>query len=163
AKCSNKAADAAFKGKVFDETTCRSTATGKYDQAAAKLLTGDCPPCLDSAAQMALRDQLLTQLDAIDGQIFICPSSTTPTPPPTPPPRPPPRPPRPQTPPRPPPTRPPRPPPPPPRRPPPRRRRRQGPPRPRRRARRRPRREQPRPPWARRRRRRQPPRRPSRR
>ena len=79
-KCSTKAADAAFKGKSFDETTCRSTATGKYDEAAAKLIgKGGCPACLDAAAQSALRDALLTQLDAIDGQIFVCPASTTTT------------------------------------------------------------------------------------
>ena len=74
AKCSNKAADAAFKGKTFDEATCRSTATGKYDDATTKLIAGDCPPCLDSGAQASLRDALLTQLDAIDGEIFVCPS-----------------------------------------------------------------------------------------
>ena len=79
AKCSNKAADAAFKGKTFDEATCRSTATGKYDEAKTKLLGGDCPACLDASAQDSLRDSLRTQLDAIDGQIFICPGSTTTT------------------------------------------------------------------------------------
>jgi len=79
-KCSTKAADAAFKGKSFDEATCRSTATGKYDEAAAKLIgKGGCPACLDADAQSALRDALLTQLDAIDGQIFVCPASTTTT------------------------------------------------------------------------------------
>jgi hypothetical protein len=78
AKCSTKAADAAFKGKSFDEATCRSTATGKYDAAAAKLIgKGSCPACLDAGAQSALRDALLTQLDAIDGQVFVCPPSTT--------------------------------------------------------------------------------------
>jgi hypothetical protein len=80
AKCSTKAADAAFKGKSFDEDTCRSTATGKYDAAAAKLIAkGGCPACLDAGAQSALRDALLTQLDAIDGQIFVCPAPTTTT------------------------------------------------------------------------------------
>src|SRR5262249_12277368 len=79
-KCSTEAADAAFKGKAFDEATCRSTATGKYDAAAAKLIAkGGCPTCLDAGAQSALRDALLTQLDAIDGQIFVCPAPTTTT------------------------------------------------------------------------------------
>jgi hypothetical protein len=79
-KCSTKAADAAFKGKSFDEDTCRSTATGKYDAAAAKLIgKGGCPACLDAGAQSALRDALLTQLDAIDGQIFVCAAPTTTT------------------------------------------------------------------------------------
>jgi len=77
-KCSTKAADSAFKGKAFDEATCGSTATGKYDDAAAKLIgKGGCPACLDAGAQTAARDALLTQLDAIDGQIFLCPASTT--------------------------------------------------------------------------------------
>src|SRR5262245_22510609 len=77
-KCSTKAADSAFKGKAFDEATCRSTATGKYDDAAAKLIgKGGCPACLDAGAQTAARDALLMQLDAIDGQIFVCPASTT--------------------------------------------------------------------------------------
>jgi hypothetical protein len=79
-KCSTKAADAAFKGKAFDEATCRSTATGKYDAAAAKLIAkGGCPSCLDAGAQLALREALLTQLDAFDGQIFVCPAPTTTT------------------------------------------------------------------------------------
>jgi len=79
-KCSTKAADAAFKGKSYDEATCLSTATGKYDEAAAKLIgKGGCPACLDADAQSALRYALLTQLDAIDGQIFVCPASTTTT------------------------------------------------------------------------------------
>jgi hypothetical protein len=79
-KCSTKAAEAAFKGKAFDEVTCRTAATGKYDDAAAKLIgKGSCPACLDADAQSALRDALLTQLAAIDGQIFMCPASTTTT------------------------------------------------------------------------------------
>jgi len=77
-KCSTKGADSAFKGKAFDETTCRTTATGKYDAAAAKLIEkGGCPACLDAPAQTALRNALLTQLDTIEGQIFVCPASTT--------------------------------------------------------------------------------------
>jgi hypothetical protein len=79
-KCSTKAADSAFKGKAFDEATCRSTATGKYDDAKAKLIgKGGCPACLDAGAQTAARVALLTQLDAIEGQIFVCPPSTTTT------------------------------------------------------------------------------------
>src|SRR5262249_53798811 len=49
AKCSTKAAQALLKGKAFDEADCRTTATGKYDAAAAKLVEkGTCPGCLDT-------------------------------------------------------------------------------------------------------------------
>src|SRR5262245_11055222 len=77
-KCSTKAADSVFKGKAFDEPTCRTAASDKYDAAAAKLIEkGGCPACLDAGGQTALRDALLGQLDTIDGQIFVCPASTT--------------------------------------------------------------------------------------
>src|SRR5262249_61120895 len=53
-KCSTKAADSAFKGKAFDETTCRTAASDKYDAAAAKLIEkGGCPACLDAGGQNA--------------------------------------------------------------------------------------------------------------
>jgi hypothetical protein len=79
-KCSTKAADSAFKGKAFDETACRTTARGKYDAAAGKLIAkGGCPACLNAGSQSSLGDALLAQLDTIDGQIFVCPASTTTT------------------------------------------------------------------------------------
>src|SRR5262245_29354501 len=48
--CGTKGAGSAFKGKAYDETACRTTATDKYDAAAAKLIEkGGCPTCLDAA------------------------------------------------------------------------------------------------------------------
>src|SRR5262249_45207534 len=80
AKCSSEAADLGFKGKPFDEDSCRSTATGKYGDAVAKLVgKGTCPSCLDANGQGTLRDGLLTQLDEVDQQLFVCSSTTTTT------------------------------------------------------------------------------------
>jgi len=77
AKCSTKAADAAFKGKLFDEAGCRTAATAKYDAAGGKL--NACPACLDPASRASLRDAILNQLAAADAALFVCSSSTTTT------------------------------------------------------------------------------------
>lgn len=87
-KCRMKQADAALKGKPFDEEACeQGTGTSvscraKYDKAMSALLglkTPICPPCLNtSATQSHLADLVNTFIEDNNGQIYC--AGTTPLP-----------------------------------------------------------------------------------
>jgi hypothetical protein len=85
--CQIKQADAARKGKAFDEDACEQ-GTGKpvscrtaYDNATTKLLglkKPICPPCLDATAQSNLADLVVNLVENNNGQIYC--AGTTPLP-----------------------------------------------------------------------------------
>ena len=93
-KCQTKQANAARKGKVFDEEACEE-GTGKpvscraaYDKAQAALLAKTvtvnkvkqpiCPACLDATAQSNLADPVVNFIDNNNGLIYC--AGTTPLP-----------------------------------------------------------------------------------
>jgi hypothetical protein len=71
-KCHTKAADSAVASKPFDEETCETTASGKYDGTVAKLAS-ICPPCLDTSA---IRDTAISQLDTLANALVYCEAGT---------------------------------------------------------------------------------------
>ena len=69
-RCDRRAADAAFSGVPFDEEGCEGSAKARYETANARLFAKmSCPACLQSNAP-AVRDQLESALDQMNGQAY---------------------------------------------------------------------------------------------
>jgi len=85
AKCQIKQADAALKGKSFDEEACEQ-GTGKpvscrtaYNNATTKLLgrtPAICPPCLDATAQSNLGDLVENSIETGSGLAYCAGTAT---------------------------------------------------------------------------------------
>jgi hypothetical protein len=87
-KCHVKAADAAFKGKSFDEESCEidppgvigKGARGKFDATMQKLMTAEiCPPCLGQTGLVSIGAAAVSKLDQTNDQLYPCPTTTTTT------------------------------------------------------------------------------------
>ena len=87
-KCQIKQANAARKGKVFDEEACEQgtakrpvSCRAAYDKATGKLLgrtPAICPPCLDATAQSHLAGLVVNFIETNNGLIYC--AGTTPLP-----------------------------------------------------------------------------------
>jgi len=85
-KCHVKAADAAFKGKPFDEESCEvdppgvtgKGARGKFGATIQKLTTaGICPPCLGPSRLNSIGDTAVSNLDQANDRLYPCATTTT--------------------------------------------------------------------------------------
>jgi len=88
-KCQIKQADAARKGRSFDEEVCEQ-GTGKpvscraaYNKASVALLDLKkpiCPPCLNATAQSNLADGVVTFIENNNALTYCAGTTTLPTP-----------------------------------------------------------------------------------